>query len=446
MALLSRDQRTIQRLRRGDVEATLAGLRAVLGASRWTTVANRYAINTILKLEADIAAGGVPNRQDLAQYIAASCLLHATDGWSYLGKSLIALLQGDPHRARHLAYYAELRASSSLLATEGVGVFSKFHFAITGRNSVTQLQVARGTHRFSWECLEFWSGKQSSGQLFAKMVRPYGVTLEDWFATVGGASAIAPQAQDWFRQWGVDLQNFPDDRNARNVSSYQPDGIPDAWYINSREALEFARDLWASLEPSTQSRFEVIDRHILRIGIEKLFTARTNKVGSMHPADFRAFAEPIVKSQSFSAAAEVEWLKFITRSNAPHDAIIFSHSQQPATDINVGAQAVISRAALLLRVASGSTTMLLRDAGYNATAIEFWAEGLGQGRGLWEGKSSGDPLDLWADVVPLLEEVELFQQKYNPSQQSFFRIGSELGRVVAGLGGCERVAIWSMTP
>jgi hypothetical protein len=445
MALQARDQRIINRLTRRSVEETLAGLRPVLSASRWATVGNRYSSDTVSKLETEISAGRVPNRRDLAQYIAASCLLHSADGWSYLGKALMALLRGDPHRARHLAYYAELRASTSLLAAEGIGVFDKFHFALTSRNTAMKLHSNRGTHRFSWECLEYWAGRPSSGALFARMIRPYGIPLEDWFSSVGGTPAVAPQAEAWFRQWGVDLRSFPDDRDARNVSSYQPDGIPNAWYIDGREALEFAHDLWDSMEPSPLSRFETIDRNILRVGLERLFAARTGRQASASQADFRKFAEQIVRSQNILPAAEEQWLRFITRSSAPHDVLILSRSQRSATDAGVGAQAVISRAALLLRVASGSATMLLQASGFNAGSIEFWSSGLGKGRGLWEGDAVS-PMDLWADVVPLLQDVDRFQQRYSPDEQSFFRMGSELGHVIMGLGSFERVAIWSMTP
>jgi hypothetical protein len=90
--------------------------------------------------------------------------------------------------------------------------------------------------------------------------------------------------------------------------------------------------------------------------------------------------------------------------------------------------------------------MLLREAGYDAASIAFWSEALGKGRGLWDGNSTGDPLDLWADVSPFLAEVESFQQKYPAREQTFFRMSVELGQVLIGLGGCERVAIWSMTP
>jgi hypothetical protein len=446
MALLAHDKRTINRLIRRHVAETASGLKATFRASRWTTTTNRYSTNTVATLETEIDTGRAPNRRDLSQYIAASGLLHASDGWSYLGKALIALLKGDPHRARHLAYYAELRAASALLATEGIGVFNKYHFALTARDVATKLNTEHGTHLFSWECLDHWATRPSSGQLFAEMIRPYGATLADWFLPVGGTSAIAPQAQAWFRQWGVDLRNFSDDRNARNVSSYQPDGIPDAWYIEGRDTLEFARDLWASLEPSTLSKFETIDLSILRITVEALFNSRTGRQANSNPVQFKQFAEPIVKGQGLSPDTERQLLRFLMRGTSPHDPLIFSRSQQLATDANTGAQAVISRATLLLRVASGSITMLLREAGYDAASIAFWAEGLGRGRGLWDSNSAGNPLDLWADVTPALAEVELFQQKYPADEQTFFRMSAELGQVIMGLGSCERVAIWSMTP
>jgi len=68
----------------------------------------------------EVAAGTIQSPTQLSEYIAASCLLHCSDGWSYLGRAISALLRGDPHRARHLAYYAELRAATALLAKVGV--------------------------------------------------------------------------------------------------------------------------------------------------------------------------------------------------------------------------------------------------------------------------------------------------------------------------------------
>ena len=58
-------------------------------------------------------------KPDLTEYIGASTLGHCFDGWSYLGRATEAELAGDPGSARHLGYYAELRAAMSLLGRRG---------------------------------------------------------------------------------------------------------------------------------------------------------------------------------------------------------------------------------------------------------------------------------------------------------------------------------------
>lgn len=95
------------------------------------------------------------------------------------------------------------------------------------------------THRFTWLCLDYWASRPSSGQLFTSVVKPYGRNLGDWLVPLGGGTSITPQAGVWFWQWGMDLKKVPEDRDARNDSSYQPDGIPDAWRTNAPAALRF---------------------------------------------------------------------------------------------------------------------------------------------------------------------------------------------------------------
>src|ERR1700722_668599 len=119
MPLSAANQSVIHKLSRSDVEKTLAGLRRFTRGSMWIGKNNRYSTDTIGKIKNDVRSNRI-NVRNLSQYIVASCLLHSTDGWSYLGKAILALMRGDPHRSRHLAYYAELRAAMSILASEGI--------------------------------------------------------------------------------------------------------------------------------------------------------------------------------------------------------------------------------------------------------------------------------------------------------------------------------------
>jgi hypothetical protein len=123
----SSDRLTIQSINRSDVEETFSGLERFIKQRTWIGRANRYSRDTIRRIKSDIGIGGVRSPRQLSQYVAASTVLHCADGWSYLGKAISCLLRGDPHRCRHLAYYAELRAALSLLASEGVGIFQDRH-------------------------------------------------------------------------------------------------------------------------------------------------------------------------------------------------------------------------------------------------------------------------------------------------------------------------------
>ena len=412
MALNAGNMGAIQALNRSDVEKTLTGLRKFIGKSKWVGPRNLYISDTKTKTDIEGKLGVVKNPRQLSQYIVASGLLHSVDGWSYLGRAMSALLRGDPHRARHLAYYAELRAAMSLLATVGVGVFNQYHFVVDAPNSVAALRGKSPTHSFVWDCLEFWCGQATSGPLFSSIVRPNGRTLDDWLTPLGGAIAAAPQAKAWLLQWGMDLQATLDDRNARNESSYRPDGMLDPWCLDPRETLRFARDTWLALEPSASSRFEMI-----------------------------------VSNQGFPEEISNYWNEFLCRRLVPDNISIFKYSEKSAGDKADGHAAVLARATLLLRMASGSTADLLQNAMFTPEALAFWWERLGQSRGLWEGtKSAADIIDLWADIELLSRDLSDFDEKHVATSQTFFNIGSELASATIGLGSFDRVAIWSVTP
>jgi hypothetical protein len=447
MPLSSRDYNAIQSLKRDNVKKTLVGLKRFTKASKWVGGRNRYVIDTKKKIATETKTGGLKKPRQMSQYIAASCLLHCTDGWSYLGKAMSSLLRGDPHRARHLAYYAELRAAMALLATTGVGVFDKHHFVVDAPNSVAALKGQSPTHQFVWDCLEYWCTQAWSGDLFASIVRPNGRKLEDWLAPVGGGSVAAPQAKEWFLQWGMDLQLPTKDREARNESSYRPDGMPDTWTLDPPATLRFARDIWRALEPSHPSRFDTVDRHILRLALESIFKGQQGISAPDDPARFRQFASRLVKNQGLSEDTAEQWLQFLCRKIAPDNLSIFEFSKiTPGARENSHA-AIVARATLLLRVASGSTADLIQDAGFTSDAIAFWWERMGLSRGLWEGAKNADGLlDLWADIESLLHDLDIFQERHAPAAQTFFRVASELGQALVGLGSCERVAVWSLTP
>ena len=410
---------------------------------RWLGKGNRYSSETIERLARDIKAAAV-NPRHLAQYIAVSALLHVTDGWSYLGRSMQSLLQGDPNRALHLGYYAELRAAMSLLATEGIGVFKNKHFVVDGDNHASRLQKKSPTHEFAWDALNYWAQSPTSGALFADVVRPYGRPLEGWLAPFGGGAAVLPQAQAWFKQWGMDLTLIGEDRESRNSRSYRPSGLPAPWLVQAEDVMRFVTELWALLEPSVSS-FELLDRHVLRLSIESLFKGRTGIDPAPDVPQFSSLVDSVLANQALTAALSSEWRKFLLRQSYPSDPGVVLHSkifpQESATD----AYGVASRAALLLRMATGATHRLFESAGVPDDSIDFWRSELGVSRGFWDpGAEPKTMTDLWSDIVDATADAEPFFKQLAPQDRTFRHLALQFGQSVVPFGGCERVALWGV--
>jgi len=140
------------------------------------------------------------NSNDVNTYVAASSISHVLDGWGYLSSAVNAFLNGNSGVAIHLAYYAELRAVMSLLAAEGVGVFSNEHIGISKNNGFdlflkykrkervrgrggyrTETKESKiGTHVFAWEALEKWCRSDVKPSFdFLRLFRVKGHTFSD---------------------------------------------------------------------------------------------------------------------------------------------------------------------------------------------------------------------------------------------------------------------------
>lgn len=444
--LTASDKALLQGLNRSDVEQTMAGLKPFLRRSLWIGSSNYYLRDVVGKLGR--AQPGTPLRhRHLAQYIAASVTLHANDGWSYLGRSVACLLAGDTHRALHLAYYAELRAAMSLLASTAVGIFNRHHYAIGGVNTTCRLRTRQGTHVMTWLALEAWARRPESGALFSSLVCPEGLTLDDWFQPQGGASVLAPQAKAWFMQWGMDLGLAMKDREARNGSSYRPDGVPVTWEVSAADALEFVRDMWSLLEPSSTSGFEQIDRHIFRLAIERYYRGLTGRQPNSSDRAYIALVNTTLAAQSLATMTQGRLRRFLLRQDVPDDPQIFIHSRSRPDHSQTDAFAVMSRAVLLSRIATGSAQSLLARVGIEASMLGFWWQQLGEARGLWAPGASPEALsDLWADIEASLREVEEEEAAPSGSLSTFHDVGARIPGPVATFSSHERVALWGLCP
>ena len=73
------DEKLIKKVLRADIELTIAGLKRFLRKSTWVGKTNRYGLDAIKHLK--IQPPNTPLRmRNLAQYVAASAVLHVNDG------------------------------------------------------------------------------------------------------------------------------------------------------------------------------------------------------------------------------------------------------------------------------------------------------------------------------------------------------------------------------
>jgi hypothetical protein len=180
---------------------------------------------------------------------------------------------------------------------------------------------------------------------------------------------------------------------------------------------------------------------------ESAFRGTYDVAARQDPSKFTTFIASLVDPLALDPPIAAKWKSFLSRESGPDDPKIFSYSSEDPLDRKMGHAAVLTRATLLLRLATGSALRLIRAAGITGDKLEFWWGQLGINRGLWDGeKSRIDLLDLWDDIATWFDDIRTFQTEIPVAEQTFQLIGNRIPQVVAGLGGCERVAIWSLTP
>jgi hypothetical protein len=404
----------------------------------WLRKRNRYRAGCTKQYTEDLKTSPPSvDVNDLVAYISASSPTHVIDGWACLGRAVDATLRGDQYSAVHMAYYAELRAAMSLLAAEGVGVFDNWHailpraggYLAYPRTAPKPKDRGAGTHAVVWPVLEYWSGLQRASDLLDRLVSPEAVTLTDWLGVAGRPLSTRALAKRWLSAWGVELASLDDDQSLRNLASYRPSEYrkPDA--LDVHETVRFVEDLWTLFEPGGDGRFPQLERHLLRRAWRRLPTT------PVRPSD--------IERLGFSAAEAVRWASFLRDTQDPMPlALAESRSAIDGPRCHIE---VISRAALLLFVASASARTLLAETQYSSSDLMFWWAEDGARRGMWLRNSVPSSLaDLWADVAERIAESAAWRAG-EPAGSSSLRDWRQqhLGAVDC-LGCFELVGMWGL--
>lgn len=375
---------------------------------RWVGKQNVYRLRPVAALKDRDPSSGRDRPLQLGDYVAAACPLHLWDGWNYLGLALYSHIRGETSSAKHLAYYAELRAAMALLAAQGIGVFDRQHCVIEAPRSVLYLSE-RGTHEATQLYLEHWAKSRRATDLLRRILMMEQVSVLDWLMNLRHAGAWAPIGTDLLQQAGLDLRKMADDRAARNEASYQPVGIVPAQPRSVTLDADFLVDMIALLEPGAYAgAFETLDRFLCRRLIERAYEAGAAGTNALQSEEYRRAIEAMVgEFVSHSMQCERLW-RFLTRDEQSSDPRLLQEAERDGDqqDSDYHLQ-IIGRATLLLRIAGGAIRELLDAADLSLEALKFWWEQGGDSLGYWHSPPQYvSSSDLWLDFSDGTDEIE----------------------------------------
>ena len=348
------------------------------------------------------------NPDDLKAFMATSVITHCFDGWLYLSHAIDSLLKGDKGIAIHLAYYSELRGTLSFLARQGISVNNSKNLGINN-TGILNSSNSKGTHVATWKYLESWINSNSVSHI--NLLDYFSVrnkSLNDWVGFM--PSAITPNiasqhALSWMKDWSFDIQNYEDDHIFRNTVTYQPQRLRDNNAIDFRIKFSAISNIWKFLEPSGSDKFALLDKYLFSMLIKGIYD---NNV----PAGSGTSFEDYTKNTFVNAGLSMDMsINSIIASGINNN--LFNMAKDPAIQSANGELKplnIISRALLMLRIASGCAHDLLKTAGITNTNIDFYLNNLGNNNGHWKGATPNNFEILWEDVS---ESVEMIDELLN---------------------------------
>ena len=338
----------------------------------------------------------------------------------------------------------------SLLASAGIGIFNHRHFIIDSAGTCQKIMPSQGgTHRFVWSALKYWSSLSSASQLVGDSITPRGIPLFEWIKAFPRGGGLGLVASNWLTSFGLDLDVFVADRDARDAVSYAPSRLVPLNAYQPPLTAAFVSDLWRLVSPLQNSCFDLLDRYLLRRSLDQIAKGTPNM--AMRKNEFIEAIKRMLVNVNLSSdeAVTQTWAKFLSREldAAEPTLLVDADTNAPPTDVRHHVQ-VLSRAALLLRIATGSCASLISSAFYSSTDLEFWWRPFGYDLGLWEdqhepGTAPGDITDLWEGVQDALDDLAQWQ---TAQKASLAQLRSQQAKSLWRLAECERIALWGLIP
>jgi hypothetical protein len=367
---------------------------------------NFYLKNTVDKIN----DRNIPiQTEPLCDYLAASVISHCYDGWNFLSRSIESFLNGDISSSIHFAYYSELRAVMSLMASNGIGIFDKRHVYFDSTQTPMMLfGTSAGkrltTHEVAHQLINAWSQANLHREDVLKLINISNRSLSDWLIASGGtASSQYAQSivKQWIERWSIDLK-LDEDQKLRNETSYRP-----RFKINKvdiKDSVNNILKIWSVLEPVPSNRFQEIDKYLWRIGIEEAFKLTTGR--TIKNKAYISFVDNIF--QTLGEPQGQFLYDFLLRRVEKADHFILTEARKDSGNNKINLtnpSAMICRAILLLRISTGFAGSHINA---QTQALQFWWEETSLSMGLINSIPSGiKTYDLYSDISDSISNVQI---------------------------------------
>lgn len=412
-------------------------------SNKWISRVNRYGRQTIERIDQDIQSNTVVEK-DLKDYMAVSTLLHCNDGWEFLNNSITSLLNGSYEKSIHFAYYAELRAAMSFLATNGIAVLNDRHFCLDGFGNVYWTSAKRGTHRFTWEILDLWSNQTRNASKINENLFLHGISFNDWLTGAGipsNSPALAISPSSWLRRWNIDIQMLSSDRDIRNQVSYRPSRLRTAYSYVPKilEELDYLAKNWRLLEPSPLSSSHRLDLELLKMSLYSSLERHTGILQTK--SDIKNALSNVESSTGIKISKPVQ--RYLLNKTST-SALIYKANLSAIDSRNrIRPMSVISRAFLMLRLSTLSVKRVLLDSTVSFDDVKFWWNSIGLNKGFWNENSNVGPMsDLWSDIELSIDniELEINRGSINDRRDLFSYVSLD----TAIISQVERACLWTL--
>lgn len=368
----------------------------------------------------------------LKEYIAVATFVHCMDGWAYLSSATKVLFDGEPPISIHLAYYSELRGAISFLCSEGILISnssqscieSNDDLYIPGVNGAQKIKDS-GTHKATWNILKDWVNNLTKDTNVLEYFEYRGKTFKEliqYIPGAGKAEAIKLSIiKKWLLSWCFDIDNYENDREGRNNTSYNPTINRKFEPIVLKDRLVTLFDFWSFLEPGA-SPFSKLDQQLLILYLNEVYTAsivneeeNPTENGSTPVSDTSSQREEFIDQFLENAGIEDPVLKNLFINNPPNTLLTQAADKQldPATN-EIKPLTIIARSILLLRCCSGACSFLFRQNNIKREDLEFYLNKIGDDLGIWDQTAPENLSDLWADISDLIDDSKEYFKDNNP--------------------------------